>query len=324
MFKTLKTTINHAMPGVREANVADPLFERMLLTHGSTASMQVRAMDRIGSLRDVEFSVFSQWGEDGIIEWLVAQNGEMPEIFVEFGVETYRESNTRFLASNRNWRGLIIDGSEEKIAIARRDQISWRHDIASVAAFITEDNINDLIGGVGIRGEIGILSVDIDGNDYWVWKAIEVVDPHFVIVEFNAQFGDILPLTIPYGADFFRTSAHFSNLYFGASIRAFEELGAARGYTLLGTNKTGTNAFFVRNDRLSRFEGKIADRSPLPSRIREARNEKGELTFVRGLDRVQTIAHLPVINLATGAALPLREHGELFSDRWKKNVDGKV
>lgn len=324
LAKRFKSVLGNAFPGLAEPSVADTLAARMLMLQGSGLALQLRGLTQLDTLADVEFSVFSQWGEDGIIEWLVAQNGAMPETFVEFGVETYRESNTRFLAANRNWRGLIIDGSEEKIAIARRDQISWRHDIASVAAFITEDNINDLIGGAGINGEIGILSVDIDGNDYWVWKAIEVVEPHFVIVEFNGQFGDVLPLTIPYGADFLRTSAHFSNLYFGASIKAFEELGAARGYTLLGTNKTGINAFFVRNDRLPRFEGKIADRSPRPSRLKEARNEKGELTLVRGLDRVRTIAHLPVVNLATGVASPLREHGELFSNRWKKHIDGQV
>jgi hypothetical protein len=94
--------------------------------------------------------------------------------------ETYHEANTGFLLQNRNWRGLIIDGSSEMIATLKEDCVGWGHDITAKPAFITRENINDLISGAGFRGDLGLLSIDIDGNDYWVWEAIHVI--HYIIV----------------------------------------------------------------------------------------------------------------------------------------------
>jgi hypothetical protein len=301
-----------------------PEARRLLLAYGAMAASRVRDVDQIGSLAEVEFSIFSQWGEDGIIEWLVARNGEMPESFIEFGVEDYRESNTRFLLCNRNWRGLVIDGSEANINVVRQDDISWRYDLTSKAAFIDASNINALIGDAGFEGDVGMLSIDIDGCDYWVWDSISVVNPHIVVAEYNANFGDIIPLTVPYDPKFRRTAAHWSNLYFGASIGAFEELAIRRGYTLLGTNLAGGNAFFIRNDRLEHFDGRVRTRDPRPSRFREGRDKKGHLNFVRGLDRAEVIAALPVTDVKRGLTRPLGEFGELFSPRWRAIIEGRA
>jgi hypothetical protein len=294
----------------------DPLVERALALHGAIAAAQQKSIQRVERLSDVEFSVFSQWGEDGIIEWLIHNNGDMPETFIEFGVEDYRESNTRFLLMHRNWRGLAIDGSEVNIARARADQISWRQDLTTTAAFITKENINQLIIASGLIDEIGILSVDIDGNDYWVWQAINCIKPQIVIAEYNSAFGDLLPLSIPYAADFYRKNAHYSNLYYGAAIGALKLLARQRGYTMLGSNRAGSNVFFVRDDRLSKFEGRIANRAVRPSRFREARNAASELTFVRGVQRSEVIAELPVVDVTSGVSQPLRMFGSLYSAEW--------
>ncbi|HEY6375509.1 MAG TPA: hypothetical protein VIX90_08285, partial [Edaphobacter sp.] len=151
------------------------------------ASWNVRSREVISSLQDVEFKISSQWGEDGIIDWLVERANIPPSsrTFIEFGVEDYREANTRFLLQNRNWRGLIMDGDStmvktittEPLALANYLSLALAHDVTARQAFITRENINDLISSSGFSGEVGLLSIDIDGNDYWVWEAIEIVRP---------------------------------------------------------------------------------------------------------------------------------------------------
>ncbi|GAP36996.1 hypothetical protein ABXN37_17805 [Piscinibacter sakaiensis] len=301
---------------------ADPLLERALALQGATAALQQRAIERVRCLADIEFSVFSQWGEDGILEWLVHRLPEIPQSFVEFGVEDFRESNARFLMMHRNWRGLVIDGSETNIARTRADAISWRHDLTATAAFITVDNIDALIADGGMRGEIGLLSVDIDGNDYWVWQAIQGVRPWLVAAEYNSAFGDLLPLSTPYAPDFVRGRAHASNLYYGASIAALNAQAAARGYVLLGSNGAGSNVFYVREDLAPAFEGRIEDRRPRPSRFREGRDETGRLTHARGVRRSEVIGHLPVTDVSSGRTAPLSDFGELYSAEWRRWLEG--
>jgi len=198
-------------------------------------------------IQQAEFRVFSQWGEDGILQHLLRHVSVSRKIFVEFGVENYTESNTRFLLMNDNWAGLVIDGSAANIEYIKQDEIYWRYNLKAEAAFITKDNINDLIRRNGISGEIGLLSVDIDGNDYWVWDAIDSVIPSIVVVEYNARFGPERAVTVPYDPAFVRAAAHHSNLYWGASLAAFCLLAKRKGYSFVGCNTAGNNAFFVQS-----------------------------------------------------------------------------
>jgi hypothetical protein len=298
--------------------------EGIALLSGETAARQVRGLERLHCLFDAEFKVSSQWGEDGIIEWLVHQLEGIPETFIEFGVENYLESNTRFLLQHRNWRGLVIDGSETHVGFIHRDQISWRHDLTAVAAFITRDNINSIISNAGFTGEVGILSVDIDGVDYWVWEAIDCINPQIIIAEYNSVFGDLLPLSVPYAHDFVRSRAHHSNLYYGLSIRAAQHLATKRGYTLVGTNRAGSNAFFVRDDRIASVLNRIDVVTDRPSRFRESRALDGSLTFVAPADRTSVIANMPVIDVSTGAQLQLGDAQALFSPRWQALLAGRA
>jgi hypothetical protein len=126
----------------------------------------------ISNLSEVEFQVFSQWGDDGIIQYLINKIDIPHKTFIEFGVEDYRESNTRFLLINNNWTGYVIDGSSEHIDFIKSDTISWACELHAKASFITRDNINDLLKIPGFNKEVGILSIDIDGNDYWIWNTI--------------------------------------------------------------------------------------------------------------------------------------------------------
>lgn len=315
-----RSLLNRILRPLSAAIESSPALDRQQFLQGQIAARQLAALDRLETLADAEFRVSSQWGEDGIIEWLVARLPGIPECFIEFGVETYTESNTRFLLQNRNWRGLVIDGSDRNVATILSDPIAWRHDLTAVAEFVSAENIEGILGGAGFAGEVGLLSIDIDGNDYWVWKAIETVSPWLVIAEYNAVFGDRAAVTVPYDAAFTRTAADSSNLYFGASYKAFEHLAAAKGYAVLGSNRAGNNLFLARLDIASGLLARIAERGARPSRFREARGRGGRLELLGGLERTERIAGLPVVEVASGRQAPLRDFGPLFSEEWRAAI----
>lgn len=162
--------------------------EQNTLMIGKILSENSKSKTKIASLSEVEFKVFSQWGDDGIIQWLT-NNIEFPNrTFVEFGVEDYSESNTRFLMMNNNWSGLVMDGSEANINKISLSSYFWKYNLSAVCAFIDADNINKLLSAANLEKEVGILHIDLDGNDYWIWKAINVISPILVIIEYNSVF----------------------------------------------------------------------------------------------------------------------------------------
>jgi hypothetical protein len=252
----------------------------------------------VGDIQAAEFRVFSQWGEDGILQHLLRHVEVSRKIFVEFGVENYTESNTRYLLMNGNWAGLVIDGSPTNIEYVKRDEIYWRYNLKAECAFITRENINDLIRRNGISGEIGLLSVDIDGNDYWVWEAIDVVTPSVVVVEYNSRFGPDRAVTVPYDTSFVRTAAHHSNIYYGASLAALCLLGRRKGYSFVGCNTAGVNAFFVRNGlRPSSLPELTSAEGFVRSQFRESRDEHGALAFLTEAEEAAILDRLPVVEV---------------------------
>ena len=157
----------------------------------------------------------------------------------------------------------------------RRSEVCWRQNLRAVEAFVTRDNINALISGQGLGGEIGLLSVDIDGNDYWVWQAIDVVSPALVVVEYNHRFGRDLSVTIPYDENF-RRGGRYPVYYFGASLRALCLLGARKGYAFVGCNGNGVNAFFVRRDRMTPALRELTpEEGYVAGSFTESRDERG-------------------------------------------------
>jgi hypothetical protein len=261
----------------------------------------------ITQLSQTEFQVFSQYGEDGIIQFLINRIEIPNKVFIEFGVEDYTESNTRFLLTNNNWTGLVLDGSPRNIKFIRQDNIYWRHNLTAECTFITKNNINDSFTKAGIQGDIGLLSIDIDGNDYWIWDAINVVSPRIVVVEYNSVLGPTLKITTPYDPSFVRSRAHHSNLYFGASLGALCDLATRKGYYFIGSNLNGNNAFFIRNDIQVPFEKKSAAEGYVKSQFRESRNEKGQLTFVAGNERLKQISHLEFFDLDSNRNVALEK-----------------
>lgn len=248
-------------------------------------------------LRDYEFKVFSQWGEDGIIQQLIRTVDIPNKVFVEFGVEDYRESNTRFLLMNDNWSGLIIDGSERNMNAVRNSDLYWRYDLQAVSAFITRENINSLIQNAGISGDIGILSVDIDGNDYWVWEAIDCIRPRIVICEYNSLFGKDKEISTPYKADFVRGKYHHSNIVYGASIKALCSLGKMKGYKFVGSNSAGNNLFFVIAEGNEAIREASVEEEYVQAKFREERDENGALTFHSFQKRKENVRNAEVYDL---------------------------
>ncbi|WP_460672809.1 hypothetical protein [Larkinella ripae] len=276
------------------------VYENRVLM-GKLLSLQQTAVQ---SLQDAEYKVFSQYGDDGIIQYLIKTVPIRSRSFVEFGVETYVESNTRFLLINNNWKGLVLDGSTENIAYIQSDRFFWQHHLIAKQAFITAENINSLLADNGFAGTLGLLSIDIDGNDYWVWKAIQAVDPDIVVAEYNSLFGAERAITVPYKPDFVRGQAHYSHLYFGTSLAALCDLAAEKGYSLVGCNSVGLNAYFVKNSQLGSLKPLTAAEGYVYSMFREARDPAGNLTFATGDDRIEVIRGLPVFNTRTQAVEP--------------------
>jgi hypothetical protein len=275
-----------------------------------TAKILIRDLKKAGTLDhpfDAEFKVFSQFGDDGIIQYLITAIDIPHQVFIEFGVENYKESNTRFLLVNNNWRGLVIDGSEFHIQSIRDSDLYWKHELTAACRFVTKDNINGIFTENGFTGEIGILSIDIDGNDYWIWESINTVRPIIVIVEYNSVFGSHHAITIPYDPEFNRTKASFLNLYWGTSLKALCTLAEKKGYHFVGCNSNGNNAYFVRKDKIGTLKPLTVSEGYRESKYRESRDLDGNLTYLTGAGRLRAIEDMPVIDVERGREIKIRD-----------------
>jgi hypothetical protein len=190
------------------------------------------------------FRVSSQNQEDGLTLALLGEVGETNRRFVEIG-SGLSGGNSAFLARELGWSGLMVDGHAEHMTqVARRFPM-----VTAMAAWVTRENVNELIAGNGFGGEIDLFSLDLDGNDYWVWEAMTACSPRIVILEYNSMFGPDRAVTIPYDPAFDRHRHHA--LYYGASLSALTRLAARKGFRLVAVEPTGVNAFFLRNDLAS-------------------------------------------------------------------------
>lgn len=239
-----------------------------------------------------EIKVYSQHGEDGILLHLLSRIGVTNRVFVEFGVEDGTECNAANLAIHFGFRGLLMDGDDKNVARGRSFYASLLRTEASRVdfrkAWITKENINDLIRDAGIQGEIDLFSLDLDGNDYWVWEALTVIQPRIVVAEYNAAFGPTAAVSIPYDAAFNRWEHHPSGYYFGASLTALTRLAETRGYVLIGCESSGNNAFYVRQEIAENvgLTPLAPEQAFIPMRDRVARGHTTE-------QQSKMIAHLP-------------------------------
>lgn len=197
-------------------------------------------------IQQFESRVFSQHREDGVIERLLSEWPGLPQSFVEFGFAP-QQCNCVNLVVNHGYQGLFIDGNPWKCEDARFvfDRVA-RDRVTVEAIYLNVDNLMPLLARHGLDGEIGVLSIDVDGNDYWLWDAITAV-PRVVVIEYNASFGPDRSITVTYQSEFDRYALHPSGFYHGASLTALERLGQRKGYRLVGVDSSGVNAFFVHS-----------------------------------------------------------------------------
>lgn len=254
----------------------------------------------LNNIQNAEYKVFSQYGDDGIIQFLVDYLDINKKCFIEFGVENYLESNTRYLLLENNWEGLIIDGSKKNIDFVKRENLYWRHSLTAIHSFVTAENINTILSDAGFIGEVGLLHIDIDGNDYWVWNAITCIDPSIVIIEYNSLFGKERSITIPYNPTFYRTNFHYSNLYYGASLKALIDLSAKKGYEFIGCNSAGNNAYFVKKNLLKDLLPRSIEDGFVRGKFRESRDQNGKLTYYNSEKQFELIKGLPVYDTIEG------------------------
>lgn len=174
-------------------------------------------------------------------------------------------------------------------------------------AFITKENINALIRQYTSVEDIGLLSIDIDGCDYWILKEINTIRPRILICEFNNAFGAEHPVSVPYSSAFFRRKAHYSDLYFGASLKAIYNAAVSKGYDLVGINSAGMNAFFVRKDLSPFFRTFEPEEVYFPSKIRESKDASCRLSFLSGIDRLREMSGMPLVHTETGVITTIKE-----------------
>jgi hypothetical protein len=256
-FVKLKSQINTLK---REFEISR--FNQIRLQQALTYQALSRSMHR--SLNKYEFQVFSQNGEDGIILEILKRLGEPAGYFVEVGIQDGRECNMANLAINFGWDGLMLEGDSN---YAKSAQEYFNQKSSSGAGrvnvqneFITAENFASLLSANNVPKNLDVLSIDVDGVDYWIWKSLpSEYRPRLVIVEYNAYLPHQRQITVPYEPTFSRYQKHPSGYFFGASLAAFASLGKQKGYSLVACDSKGANAFFVRDENI---KGQFAPLTP--------------------------------------------------------------
>ena len=282
----------------------DLAIEQSYFLMGQAALIAQRsARTCVKDLWDAEISVYSQWGEDGILDFLCEITGLSHPRAIEFGAGDFSECNTRGLATYRQASVMAVDAREDLLTSIMSSDIRWRTTVIPRVEWITPDSAPlALESARKMFGGVEIVSLDIDGNDYWVAEGLDLQGVQIVVVEYNPAFGGDWAVSVPRDDHFDRTSAHVSWVYYGASLRGYIQLMQSKGFSFVGTNRAMNNAFFLQSDE-------IPDSLPMPDsdlskyvdvRFREARALDGSLTLTHPAHALQASPELPLIDLATG------------------------
>ncbi len=251
LFRGLRRLLRPPDYGSLRKQVAR-MAENQRRLFGVLYSDQLPEADQRATLRRREFQALTESGEAGILLYLFSRIGTTNRRSIEFGIGDVRKCNTTNLVLSFGWSGLLIDGSsscvEEARAFFSDPMRACSGEMKCVDAWLTPETINPVFTENGFEGEIDLLSLDIDGNDYWIWQAIDVISPRVAVVEYNSSLGPDDSLTVKYEPMFSRYTHHPLGWHHGASLTALERLGRKKGYVLIGCESMGHNAFFVRSD----------------------------------------------------------------------------
>jgi hypothetical protein len=260
-------------------------------------------------LWDAEVKVFSQWGEDGIIEYLCDVIELTKPKMIEFGAGNFTECNSRFLTYNRGASAVLVDGRRDLVKSARRQEIYWKSTIIPITEWIRPSNVNKLIEIAKKElGGVDIISFDLDGNDYWIMKESDLSGAKVIIVEYNPLFGWKFPVSVKENSNFDRTKAHYSWLFYGASILAFVELLASKGFIFVGSNRVGNNAFFLNKNKVANFPLELPKdlEKYVDWRVRESRDKNQHLDYKSIKEAQESIFDMELINVSTNKATTVK------------------
>lgn len=268
-----------------------------------------RAMG-IKQLWDAEVKVFSQWGEDGILDFLFEELGMHKPKILELGAGCFAECNSKFAAHARNASVYAVDARSDLGDGVKNSGLIWRNTIGFESIEIHESNILGIENRAKVlMSGLDTISLDLDGNDYWIAKNLDLIDVKIVCVEFNPIFG-LKDVTVINSTES-RWERHYSGLLFGASLSAWIALFSAKEFTFVGTNRAGNNAFFVANKEVERLSFELPIGSNIEKfldwRCRESRDTKGELTYLDLSNSKALIEDCLVFDLKSGQVSTLRE-----------------
>ena len=219
--------------------------------------------NKIKNINDLDFKVFSQNGEDGIIDYFLYQLKIKKPKFVEIGVGDYTESNTRYLFETTSPQGIIFDVIDDFKAKVIENIKLWKGDLKIIKKSVNSDNILNLLKKNNFLKNLDLFSLDIDGTDYWVIEKLPKDFSKIVVLEYNPIFGSKLKLTVPNLKNFNRSKYHYSNLCFGASIKAMVDIMNKKNFVFIGTNLTNCNAFFILNELCEKISINIPNEEDL-------------------------------------------------------------
>jgi len=258
MLEALLRKLTYRFARIAQRNAIDSAKDQPLMQHLFISEVQrtYREKKIAPNFSEVEFCAYSQNAEDGILLCVFALIGFKGKRAVEVCCGDGIECNSANLIINHGFAALLFDGDKANIAAGRefyaKRTNGWRLRRLPpllVGAWVTAENLNDLISSNGFTGEVDLLSIDVDGNDLWLWKAVDVVSPRVVVIEYNNRLPSDRAITIPYDAKFFTNEqGQAGGGFFGASLLALVRVGQHKGYRLVGANSPNTNAVFIRND----------------------------------------------------------------------------
>tara|TARA_B100000989_G_C19511182_1_gene459155 strand:- start:871 stop:1821 length:951 start_codon:yes stop_codon:yes gene_type:complete len=286
---------------VKISNIKNNFFDKIFFNIGLIYFEKTKRKYRdVKSLFDVEYKVFSQNGEDGILDYIITCLNIKNPNFFEIGVGDYRESNTRFIYQKYHSKGVIIDCLPNLKQKIKHHVNLWKGHLKVIEDMVTSENIENILKE-NLNFELDIFSIDIDGIDYWIIDKLPKNISKIFIAEYNSNFGHELHVSVPNINDFNRTKYHHSNLCYGMSLRALIKLMEKKNFYFLGTNLQKNNAFFISKDFLKEkyFPNIELSNSEdyCNSNIRESRNQKGSLTYLTGKRKIEAIQECEVIDL---------------------------
>jgi hypothetical protein len=278
-------------------------FHKKLYMIGLSHLLNMREKYKnIENLNDVDYKIFSQNGEDGIVDYLLYQLKIEKPKFLEIGVGDYTEANTRFIFERTSPKGLVIDSIQDLEIKIKKNLAVWRGELNIINKSVNSNNIIEILKFNDAMNDLDLFSLDIDGIDYWILNELPNNFSKIAIIEYNPVFGSDMEVSVPNIDNFDRTKYHYSNLCFGMSLKAAIKIMENKNFYFVGSNLFRNNAFFISNDfdKNKYFSNLIINeyKKYIDSNFSESRDKTNKLNYLNKKRQINTIMNCEVIDLS--------------------------